>query len=195
MKPYALKNFSKEYLKDENIQDVGVNVWTDCSNIKKEYWGDYEINEDGYTEFGDDFVNIWLDEVDTVCIDPCKIDYCMGSDFDEWMFKDFINSLMKFADYYLVCAYNSNWLRQTGYKIVDDVEDAFRRNYDVSQYYRGGSSGGKSIMISEFHHDCPMGHSTMIIGLTEKEFNKLDNSDFETVIKFADKHSDSIIEI
>lgn len=197
MKPYALKNFSKEYVKGANIQQIGVNVWTSCSNIEKEYWSDFQINEDGCTEYGDDFVDVWLDEVDTVCIDPCEIEYCMGSDFDEWMFKDFINSLMKSAEHYLVCAYNSNWLRQTGYKIVDDIEDAFMRSYNVSQYYRGGSSGGKSIMISEFHHDCPMGHSTMIIGLTEKEYEKLSywDCDFETVIKFADKHSDSIIEI
>ena len=197
MKPYALKNFSKEYLKDENIQDVGVNVWTNCSNIKKEYWSDFEINEDGYTEYGDDFVNVWLDEVDTVCIDPCEIEYCMGSDFDEWMFNDFITQLMKSFDGYLVCAYGSDWRGRTGYKIVDDIKDAFYRSYDVSQYYRGGSSGGKSICITEYHHDCPMGHSTMIIGLTEKEYEKLSHwdCDFETVIKFADKHSDSIIEI
>lgn len=196
MKPYALKNFSKEYLKDENIQNVGTNVWTNCSNIKKEYWSDYEI-EDGVSINGDDFVDVWLDEVDTVCIDPCEIEYCMGSDFDEWMFKDFINSLIKSADHYLVCAYNSNWLKQTGYKIADSIEDAFYRSYDCHQYYRGGSSGGKSIVITEYHHDVPMGHSTIIIGLTEKEYEKLSHwdCDFETIIKFADKHSDSIIEI
>lgn len=197
MKPYALKNFSKEYVEKANIQQIGVNVWTKCSNIEKEYWSDFEINEDGYTEWGDDFVNVWLDEVDTVCIDPCEIEYCMGSDFDEWEFKDFINSLIKSADYYLVCAYNSNWLKQTGYKIVDSIEDAFYRSYDVSQYYRGGSSGGKSIVITEYHHDVPMGHSTIIIGLTNKEYDRLNHwdVDFETVLEFANRKSKSIIEI
>lgn len=195
MKPYALKNCSKEYLKDENIQNVGVDVWTKCSNIKKEYWGDYEINENGYTEFGDDFVSMWLNEVNEVCVDPCDIEYCMGSWFDKYEFLDFINDLIKPFEHYLVCAYNSNWLKQTGYKIVDSIEDAFYRSYDVSQYYSGGSSGGKSIVITEYHHDVPMGHLTMIIGLTDKEFDKLDNSDFETVVKFADEKMESIIEI
>lgn len=192
MKPYALK-FYRDGIKNTNIQDVGTNVWTNCSNIKKEYWSDYEI-EDGVLKNGDDFIDVWLEEVDEICVDPCDID-CMGSWFDEYVFSDFINGLIKPFEHYLVCAYNSNWLKQTGYKIVDSLEDAFNRSYDVSQYYSGGSSGGKSIVITEYHHDVPMGHSTMIIGLTDKEFDKLDNSDFETVIKFADEKMESIIEI
>lgn len=195
MKPYALK-FYRDGIKDTNIQDVGTDVWTNCSNIKKEYWNDYEI-EDGVLKNGDDFVNVWLEEVNKICVDPCDIEYCMGSWFDEYVFSDFINELIKPFEHYLVCAYNSNWLKQTGYKIADSIEDAFYRSYDCSQYYRGGSSGGKSIVITEYHHDCPMGHSTMIIGLTNKEYEKLSHwdCDFETVIKFADEKSKSIIEI
>ena len=195
MKPYALKNYSERALK-HNIQDIGVNVWTDILNIKEEYRDDFSME---YAVEEDDsmLVNIWLTDVEEMCIDSSEIEYCMGSDFDKYVFKDFIEYIIKPFKHYLVCAYNSNWLKQTGYKIADSIEDAFYRDYNVSQYYRGGSSGGKSICITEYHHDVPMGHSTMIIGLTNKEYEKLSywDCDFETVIKFADEKSKSIIEI
>ena len=196
MKPYALKNFSENYIKDANIPQIGVNVWTKCSNIKDEYFADYEI-KNGVLENGDDFVNVWLEEVDTVCIDPCAIEYCMGSDFDEWIFDDFVRHIIKPFDYYLVCSYKCTWDGASGYKIAESINDALYRNYDCSQYYCGGSQGGKSIVIKEYHHDVPMGHRTVIIGLTEKEHEKLSHWDinFETVFKFADEKSKSIIEI
>ena len=41
-----------------------------------------------------------------------------------------------------------------------------------------------------------MGHSTMIIGLTDKEYDRLTLCEnFETIIKFANENSEKIIEI
>ena len=193
MKPYALKNFSEGYIKDRNIQEIGCYVWTPYLNIKSEYRDDFEIWDD--EEYAS--VSIPYADRDELLDDPLNYEWCMGSDFDEWEYKDFISELIKSANHYLVCAYHSNWLGQTGYKIVDDISDAFYRNYECHQYYIGGSSGGKSICISEYHHDAPMGHTTMIVGLTDKEYEKLSywDVDFETIIKFADENSKKIIEI
>lgn len=193
MKPYALKNFSERYIKDKNINDVGCYVWTPYLNIKSEYRDDFEIYDD--EEYAS--VSVPYTDIDELLDDPFNYEWCMSSDFDEYEYEDFISELIKKAEHYLVCAYACTWDRRTGYKIVDKLKDAFYRNYDCHQCYNGGSQGGKSICITEYSHDAPMGYRTMIIGLTNKEYERLSywNVDFNTVIKFADEHSKKIIEI
>lgn len=192
MKPYAFKNYSERYIKDKNIQDVGSYVWTPYLNIKSEYRDDFEIYDD--EEYAS--VSVPYIDRDELLDDPLNYEWCMGSDFCEWEYKDFISGLIKPNNHYLVCAYGSDWRGRTGYKFVDELTDAFYREYDCHQYYSGGSSGGKSIEIIEYSHDVPMGHSTMIIGLTDKEYDRLTLCEnFETIIKFADRISKSIIEI
>jgi hypothetical protein len=104
--------------------------------------------------------------------------------------------LIKPYDHYLVCAYHCRWDGVSGYKITDSLEDALYRDYDYHQYFIGGSRGGKTILLSESSHDVPMGHSVVVIGLTDKEYEKLSywDVDFETVIKFADENSKKIID-
>lgn len=193
MKPYALKNFSEQYIKDKNINDVGCYVWTPYLNIKSKYRDDFEIYDD--EEYAS--VSVPYTDINELLDDPFNYEWCMGSDFDEYEYEDFISELIKKAEHYLVCAYACTWDRRTGYKIVDELKDAFYRDYDCHQCYNGGSQGGKSICITEYSHDAPMGYRTMIIGLTNKEYEKLSywDVDFNTVIKFADEHSKKIIEI
>lgn len=190
MKPYALKNFSERYIKDKNINDVGCYVWTPYLNIKSEYRDDFEIYDD--EEYAS--VSVPYTDINELLDDPFNYEWCMGSDFDEYEYEDFISELIKKAEHYLVCAYACTWDRRTGYKIVDELKDAFYRDYDCHQYYNGGSQGGKSICITEYSHDVPMGYRTMIIGLTNKEYEKLSYWDVD-FIKFADEHSKKIIEI
>ena len=52
MKPYALKYFDTDYLKDADITKIGMYVWTPYSNIKDEFkdevdspWGDEDGEE------------------------------------------------------------------------------------------------------------------------------------------------------
>lgn len=193
MKPYALKNFSERYVKDKNINDVGRYVWTPYLNIKSEYRDDFEIYDDEECAS----VSVSYTDINELLDDPFNYEWCMGSDFDEYEYEDFISELIKKAEHYLVCAYACTWDKRTGYKIVDELKDAFYRDYDCHQYYVGGSNGGKSICITEYSHDAPMGYMTLIIGLTNKEYEKLSywDIDFNTIIKFADEHSKKIIEI
>ena len=193
MKTYATRYFNPDWLKNINIRDYGSYVWTPYLNIKSEYRNDFEIfDAEEYAS-----VSVPYIEIDELLDDPLNYEWCMGSDFDEDEYMDFISELIKTANHYLVCAYHCTWNGRTGYKFVDTLSDAFYREYDCSQYYKGGSRGGKSICISEYSHDVPMGHTTMIIGLTDKEYEKLSywDVDFDTVIKFADENSKKIIEI
>lgn len=114
-------------------------------------------------------------------------------EYDEDDVVEFLNQFLKEYDHYLVVAYNSNWRGQTGYRFTDNIIDTINRNYDVTQNIIGGTNSKKSLLIKEYHHDVPMGHETIIIGLTEKEYEKLDYSSVEDIIKFADTKRDKII--
>lgn len=113
-------------------------------------------------------------------------------EFSEDEFLDFMEQFLKEYDHYLVVAYSSNWRGQTGYRFTDNIIDTVYRKYDVTQNIIGGTNSRKSLLIKEYHHDVPMGHETIIIGLTEKEYEKLNYSSFEDIIEFADTKRDKI---
>ena len=130
---------------------------------------------------------------DLMKIDIQEVGNYEGYEFSEDEFLDFMEQFLKEYDHYLVVAYSSNWRGQTGYKFTDNIIDTVYRKYDVTQNIIGGTNSRKSLLIKEYHHDVPMGHETIIIGLTEKEYEKLDYSSFEDIIEFADTKRDKII--
>lgn len=105
--------------------------------------------------------------------------------FDEDMYFDFIDSLLKDYDHYLIFVFSGNWLAQNGYKFADSKKDCFYRSYECSQRITGSNTNGKVLQLRESSHDVPMGHKTLIIGLTEKEYEKLEYADFEKIENFA----------
>lgn len=109
-------------------------------------------------------------------------DFC---DWDEWAYKDFIHELVKKAEHYLVFLPNSTWTGANGCGIVNSLEDAFYRDYDCKQYVKAVSKGNKAVLLKEYHHDVPMGHHVVIVALTDREYNKLENADFKTLEDFA----------
>lgn len=174
------KNFSVDYLKRVNIQDVGRYVMTRGVNIKEEYKDDYWIDENDE----DWLLSIRYDELDVLIDETDFEDY---GDFDENEFDDFVKDLVEKANNYLMIGYKSNWRGQTGYKIVNNLKDVFIRDYDCSQYVIGGSLDNKVLSIKESHHDCPMGFECLVVALTDEEFEKLDNMKFEDIIEFGNK--------
>ena len=130
---------------------------------------------------------------DLMKIDIQEVGNYEGYEFSEDELLDFMEQFLKEYDHYLVVAYNSNWRGQTGYRFTDNIIDTIYRNYDVTQNIIGGTNSRKSLLIMEYHHDVPMGHETIIVGLTEKEYEKLDYSSVEEIIKFADTKRDKII--
>ena len=193
MKIYATRYMSPEFVKKVNIPEYGEYVWTPYLNIKEKYRNEFDIDEN--EEYAS--VTVWVYDIDEYLDDPYNYEYCMGGYRDEYMYKDFISELIKPYNHYLVCAYHCTWDGANGYKITDSLEDALSRDYNYHQYFIGGSRGGKTILLSESSHDVPMGHSVMIIGLTNKEYEKLSywDVDFKTIFDFAERNSKSIIEI
>lgn len=189
---YAEQYFKKEKLVTTNLQDIGWSVFTPLSNIKVELRNDFQDWE-LYSDIADEtMVCIWYTDIDYYCIDPYNYEYDVTGR-DELVFKDYIDELIADHDYYLVCAYDCTWDNRTGYKITDNKYDICNRSYEVSQYVAGSSVDGNLLLLKEYHHDCPMGHSTLIVSMTDEEYYELEDSDWETVIEFAKEKSKSLI--
>ena len=98
-----------------------------------------------------------------------------------------LKELIKEADHYLVMAHNCRWNGVSGYKIVGSRKETVYRNDDVCICPQRASKGGKTLICRESSHDVPMGARTSIIALTNKEYAILENAEWDTVAKFADK--------
>lgn len=171
-------------LKNVNIQEVGGIYETKANNIKEServgYFIDDEMIENEDTVIFADFNDL---------IDKYNYECC---DFDEEIFEDFIDSLIKDSNHYLLVNYGGNWRGQTGYKFTNSKIECFLRDYDCSQYVMGGTTGNKVLSIRESHHDCPMGAEMLIIALTDSEFEKLECSSFDEIIEFGNKKRECV---
>ena len=177
---YLSKRFNMDSLKRINIQKVGVYYRTYIDNIKEEY-------RDEYSDFDSDSVQVNEHDLDKHLIDMSEAEYY---DTDMFEIKSFVNELLKNYKHYLVVALHSRWNGASGYIVADNKIDCFYRDYDCSQYVLGGSKGGKYLYIKEYHHDVPMGHNTLIMGLTDRDYVKVDNMTIEDIIKFAENKID-----
>ena len=180
MKTHVEKNFSKAYLKMMNIQEVGVYY-----NVPIK-----DIYEDKRNEFD------YEDENDYVLLDKISIDsgyYIENFDnidydyTDEDEIEDTIMQLMNYDKYnhYLVVLFNSTWNNASGYKFFDKYDECFYRDYDNTMKVIGSCRSGKYLELREYHHDKPMGHNSIIIGLTDTEFEKLDRKGIQEIIDFG----------
>ena len=116
-----------------------------------------------------------------------NLDFWKGVDLTEEP-DDLLDSLMAKANHYLVFAYNCRWNGASGFKIVSTIRSAVSRSYETTQTVLNVSPKGKSVLLHESSHDVPMGAHTVIIGLTEKEYSRLEDEEFDAVQAFADSH-------
>ena len=94
---------------------------------------------------------------------------------------------LKESKHYLVFARNCTWNGASGYKFANSFEDAIYRSYDCSIYPVERSRGKKTLVCTEYHHDVPTGHTSIIVALTDKEYEDLSRSNFESVQRFAEE--------
>ena len=180
MKTYVEKNFGKDYLKQMNIQEVGVYYNVPIKDIYED-----KRNEFDYEDLND---SVLLDKISIDSgyyvenFDNIEYDYT-----DEVEIEDTIMQLMNYNKYnhYLVVLFNSRWTNASGYKIFDKYDECFYRDYDNSMYVIGSSRSGKYLELREYHHDKPMGHNSIIVGLTETEYEKLDKMGIQDIIDFG----------
>lgn len=173
------KDINSKYSLNDMFTYVNINE-NALENISQEIKDDWGLDEYIHTLTLADAEEL----ADRGEIEYNDIDY-EWADFDEIQYKDYIHELVKKANHYLVYLPNSTWNGASGCGIVDSLEDAFYRDYDCLQYVKGVSKGNKAVLLQEYHHDKPMGHHVIIIALTDKEYNKLEDADFKTLEDFA----------
>lgn len=86
--------------------------------------------------------------------------------------------------HYLVIACGCNWNGGNGYMFTDEITKTCKRSYDISLDLL--EEGKNAIKCRESSHDVPMGGNTYIIGLTEEEFELLEEKDLDELIKVAE---------
>lgn len=180
MKTYVDKNFKREYIKRVDLQQVGayysIPIQDIYENKREEF--DYENMEDRILidratldsgEYVENFDNVEYDYTDEIEID------------------DYLTSLMNCKQYnhYLVVLFNARWTNASGYKFFDNYTECFYRDYDNTMYVKGSSRNGKYLKLKEYHHDKPMGHDSIIIGLTDTEYEKLQDKNIDDIINYG----------
>lgn len=180
MKTYVDKNFKREYIKRVDLQQVGayysIPIQDIYENKREEF--DYENMEDRILidratldsgEYVENFDNVEYDYTDEIEID------------------DYLTSLMNCKQYnhYLVVLFNARWTNASGYKFFDNYTECFYRDYDNTMYVKGSSRSGKYLKLKEYHHDKPMGHDSIIIGLTDTEYEKLQDKNIDDIINYG----------
>ena len=181
MRTYIDRNFEREYLKRVDLQQVGVYYSVPIRDIFEEKRAEFDYEDlkndtillDRYSidngEYVENYDNIVYDYTDEI-----EIDY---------FFKQLMN--YKKYNHYLVVLFNSRWTGASGYKIFNNYMDCFFRDYENSMYVKGSSRGGKYLKLREYHHDKPMGHDSIIIGLTDREYEKLYSMSIDKIIDFG----------
>lgn len=179
MKTYVDRFFSRDFLKNTDLQQVGVYYDVPIENIKKEKLGEFDYDDDtSYIlldantiyngDYVDDFDGVEYNYTDDIEIDD-TFSYLMNKRYNK----------------FLVVAFNCTWNGASGYSLKEDYIDCFVRNYDSTMYVVGSSKNGKYLKLRESHHDVPCGHTTIVVGLTDKEYEKLEDKDVDYIINYG----------
>ena len=129
-----------------------------------------------------DWLNMTLHDIDRYGIDSNAVDWDSGEFIEEeleWLLESYLNS----HPHYLVFASGCRWNGASGYTFCENITDTVKRRYEISLVLE--EQGESSIKCIESSHDVPTGSTTIIVGLTEEEYERLEDADFSEVEKFA----------
>ena len=97
-----------------------------------------------------------------------------------------LQSWIGYHAHYLVFAQGCRWNGASGYTIVPRILDTLHRPYDATFHYKNHIEG-RALICMESSHDVPTGSTTVIVGLTDKEFEKFEDAEFSEVEAFAEQ--------
>ena len=131
---------------------------------------------------GPDWMNMTAHDIDRYGIDYDAINWKSGEFMEdelEWLLESYLNS----HPHYLVFAAGCRWNGASGYRFCEDIKETVYRNYEVTLTLEEQCES--CIKCRESSHDVPMGSTTIIVGITEKEYEQLKYADFDEIEKFA----------
>ena len=124
-----------------------------------------------------------LEQIKNADIPEEAIDWESGG-FDREELNYILTDKIGRLPHYLVIACGCRWNGASGYMFTDEIAKTCERSYDVSLDLV--EEGRNAIKCRESSHDVPMGGTTYIIGLTEEEFELLEEKELDKLIKIAE---------
>lgn len=134
------------------------------------------------------YITLCATEINELEIPEEYIDYD-SMEFDEDSFEEILENKIGKYPYYLVFANSCTYNGMDGYKICNNIISTCSRPYEISLYLEK-EINGKAIVCKESSHDVPMGSTTIIVGLTNEEYEKLEDANFSEIEEFANKYID-----
>lgn len=114
---------------------------------------------------------------------PCEaIDYD-SFEFDEDELEFLLTELLGKHPYYIVLASGCRWNGSSGYKICENILEVCYRNYDITLILQ--EKHKDAIKCIESSHDVPTGSPTYIVGISQEEYEKIEDYDFNDIEKFV----------
>jgi len=124
-----------------------------------------------------------LEEIRNADISEDAIDWESG-EFDEDELNYILTDKIGKFPHYLVIACGCKYNGASGYMFTDEITKTCERSYDISLDLQ--EEGRNAIKCRESSHDVPMGGKTYIIGLTEEEFELLEEKELDKLIEIAE---------
>lgn len=141
------------------------------------------IEEDyGSLEEDNSYITITAHDIDRFNINSEAVDWHTGEFMEdelEWLLESYLNS----HPHYLVFASGCRWNGSSGYMFCEDIKNTVYRNYDITLTIE--EQGESCIKCRESSHDVPMGSTTIIVGLTEDEYERLEDAEFDEIEDFV----------
>ncbi len=103
--------------------------------------------------------------------------------YDDSYESTILAACLKPAKHYLVFGFGMRWDGSDGYTLLDNRDDVLNRGYDVLDDILGYN--GRVLWLRESSHDVPMGSDMYVIGIGERTYRCLLNSDFDEVRNFV----------
>ena len=170
----------KEYYKDKDILKMRYEYPVDPRACDEETLAKiretYDIDEDC-------MLMMTGQDIEDLDVPYDAVDWSWGEEIE-----GFDEEIIKPANHYLVFAQGVRWNGASGYTFAKTFGDALYRDYDHTMYIKNISKHKKAILFREHSHDVPMGNPTVVIALTDREYDSLKDREFSRVEEFAQQY-------
>ena len=173
-----------DHLKGVNLCEVGTYCEVDGQEMPEEC--KKRLQDAGYDFNQDDLITVWGPDVERFDI-PYDNALWESSWYDQEQADEMLAVLVRPANHYLVFASGCRWHGASGYKFADSIRECISRGYDATIEPESVSPGGKTLVCRESSHDVPIGSTTYIVALTNREYERLRNTEFDAVYQFVQK--------
>lgn len=176
-----------KYSTEVNLQEAGVIYFIDNTDIsdlsdeaKEALFSDFGVDEDILEE---SVIALSAADVEKYGLVP---HFLTDTEWNDDAFNDVMDKYIKESDHYLVFASGCRWNGASGYRIANSKAEIVSRGYDAIITPVAGSRHRKVLVCRESSHDVPTGARTIVVALSQAEYEKLQYADFADVKAYAE---------